>query len=75
MPLYTERQEFSRRFLYDMQCAENEVNHHNHDQCDTAMPEETHDKVKDAHNDVKEKSEDYEHDYQTKDDPKPRTDM
>jgi hypothetical protein len=36
------------------------------------MPEEAQNEVKDFYNNVKEKTEDHEHDHQTKDDPNPR---
>ena len=54
-----------------MQCAENKVDHQYHDQCDTTVPEETYDEVEDAHNDVKEKTEDHEDDHQADGDPNP----
>jgi hypothetical protein len=36
------------------------------------MPKETHDKVKDANNNVKGKTENHEYDHQANDDPNPR---
>jgi len=57
--------------LKDVQCAKNKVNCQQHDDGDASMPEETHHKVKDAHDNVKEKAKDHEHDHEGKDDPNP----
>jgi len=55
--------------------AENIVNHQQHDNSDTSMPEETHYKVEDTYNNMEEKSENDKQDYQTDDHPYLRTDL
>jgi hypothetical protein len=58
--------------LKNMDCPQNKVNHKQHDHRNTTVPKETHDKVKDANNNVKKKTKNHEHDHQANDDPNPR---
>ena len=58
-----------------MQGAEDKVKHQQHNDGDTPMPEETHDEVKDADDNVKEVSQDDESDHQKANDPDPCADV
>jgi len=55
--------------------AENIINHQQHDDSDASMPEETHQEVKNADNDMEEKSENDKQNYQTDGGPYPWTDL